>query len=344
MGATSIRIAGTGSFVPQHVVTNDTIARLIERYVRGKDAAWAREKLGVMERRFARPLEPRTGYPIGQIDELTLAHRAASAAIERAGIQAAALEGLWYVSCTQSENEQHFSRLALGLHAHLGLRAEAFAIELDAGCGGIVHAIATAAAQMQGAGLEHVLIVASNMASQFFRTWEAYAQSDAWLSMYIFGDGAGAAVLRQMPGKTAGILAAYTAADPTTPLMEFVQAADDPVPLYRIDGRTVARSFRTYARSALSELQRRYPFRLEDVRRFYFHQVNAIVLRSFIAELAIPEERVAIHIDRYGNLASAATLVLLDEDMRVGAIGADDLCVFCVVGAGTQYGAMLVQL
>src|SRR5204862_4179441 len=110
---------------------------------------------------------------------------------------ASALAGLWYVSCTQSQNEQHFSRLALGLHARLGLRADAFAIELDAGCGGAVHAIAIAAAQMQGAELEYVLVVASNMASQFFRSWETYAQNGAWLSMYIFGDGAGAAVLRQ---------------------------------------------------------------------------------------------------------------------------------------------------
>jgi 3-oxoacyl-[acyl-carrier-protein] synthase-3 len=342
--ATSIRIAGTGSFVPQHVITNDTIASLVERYVPGKDAAWAREKLGVLQRRFALPLDPTTGYPIGRIDEVTLGHRAASAAIDRAGIEASALAGLWYVSCTQSENEQHFSRLALGLHARLGLRADAFAIEIDAGCGGTVHAIAAAAAQMQGAGLEYVLVVASNMASQFFRNWETYAQNGAWLSMYIFGDGAGAAVLRQMPGNSVGILAAYTAADPRKHLMEFHRSADDPISIYRIDGRAVGQSFRTYSRSALSGLQRRYPYRLEDVRRFYFHQVNAIVLRSFIAELAISDERVAIHVDRYGNVASAATLVLLDEDLRRGAISVGDLCVFCVVGAGTQYGAMLVQL
>lgn len=341
---TSIRIAGTGSFVPDHVITNEMIAGLVERHLPGKGAAWARERLGILERRFALPLDPATGYPLGHMDELTLGHRAASAAIERAGIDASALQGVWYVSCTQSGHEQHFGRFALGLHARLGLRADAFALELDAGCGGAVQAIAAAAAQMRGADLEYVLVVASNMASQFFRNWETYVQTDTWLSMYIFGDGAGALVLRQIPGQAAGILATYTAADPHNPLMEFGQRGRSSAPVYRIHGRAVAQSFRTYARAAISQLQHRYSFRPEDVRRFYFHQVNALVLRSFVAQFPIAPERVPIHVDRYGNLASAATLVLLDEDIQREAVHVGDACIFCVVGAGAQYGAILVQL
>src|SRR5579863_2025428 len=99
---TSIRIAGTGSFVPEHIITNEVIGGLVERYFPGKGAVWAREKLGILERRFALPLEPATGNPIGCFDELTLACRAASTAISRAGIEASALQGLWYISCTQS--------------------------------------------------------------------------------------------------------------------------------------------------------------------------------------------------------------------------------------------------
>jgi len=55
-------------------------------------------------------------------------------------------------------------------------------------------------------------------------------------------------------------------------------------------------------------------------------------------------ERVAIHVDRHGNLAAAATLALLDEDIREGRVENGDLCVFCTVGAGAQYGAMLIRL
>jgi 3-oxoacyl-[acyl-carrier-protein] synthase III len=312
--------------------------------VPGKGAAWAAAKLGVRERRFAVPLSPLTGYPVGRAAELDLAARAATAALERAVIEASEIDGLWYVSCTQSDAERHFGRMALGLHRRLGLRPEAFALELDAGCGGAVHAIAAAMAQMRGADLRRTLITATNMPSQYFAHWAAYAQSGAWLSMYLFGDGAGAVVLEQSDDAAGGILAAYTAVDPNNPLMAFACPEGQTAPLYLIDGRGVALGFRGYARAALEALRCRHPFRLDDIRRFYFHQVNAVILRQFVGELGIPEERVAIHVDRYGNLASAATLVLLDEDIRLGVVGAGDLCVVCTVGAGAQYGALLLEI
>lgn len=340
----SIRIAGTGSSVPKYAVSTSFIGELVERHVPDKGAAWATAKLGVRERRFAVPLDPVSGHPMGAGRELDLAVGAARAAIVSADIAPDAVDGLWYVSCTQSEAERHFGRLALGLHRRLGLRPEAFAFELDAGCGGSVHAIVAAMAQMRGADLRRTLIVASNMPSQYFEHWEAYGQNGAWLSMYLFGDGAGALVLERADIDAGGILAVYTAVDPSNPLMAFGHTASQSTPLYLIDGRGVALGFRRYAAAALDALRSRHPFQFSDVRRFYFHQVNAVVLRQFVADLSIPEDRVPIHVDRYGNLASAATLVLLDEDIRVGIVSAGDLCVMCTVGAGAQYGAVLFEV
>lgn len=340
--ATAIGIAGTGSFLPEHVVSTAQIGSLVERYAPDKGAAWAEARLGVRERRFPVPLDPITGHPIGAGDELAMAENAARAAIAAAHIEAADLTGLWYVSCTQFEDQRHFSRLAFGLHARLGLRADAFALELDAGCGGAIQAIVSAAAQMRGAALDYVLIVAVNMPSQYFREWEAYAQAGAWLSMYLFADGAGAAVLRRSEGRN-GILAAYTASDPTNPLMSFARYGQG-IPMYVIDGRAVALGFRRYVCEALEKLRDRYPFQLDEVSRFYFHQVNGIVLQNFVAELGISTSRVPMHVARYGNLASAATLVLLDEDLRNGIAKPGDRCVMCAVGAGAQYGALLIEL
>lgn len=340
--ASSIGIAGTGSFLPEHTVSTALIGALVERYAPGKGAPWAEARLGVSERRFAVQLDPMTGHPIGASDELAMAESAARAALEASAIRPRDLDGLWYVSCTQSADQRHFSRLAFGLHARLGLRADAFALELDAGCGGAIQAVASAAAQMQGAALDYVLIVAVNMPSQYFSDWEAYAQTGAWLSMYLFADGAGAAVLRRSE-RSNGILAAYTACDPTNPLMSFARVGQS-LPMYMIDGRAVALGFRKYVCEALERLRDRHPFCLDEVTRFYFHQVNAIVLQNFVAELGIPPERVPMHVARYGNLASAATLVLLDEDFRTGIVKPGDRCVLCAVGAGAQYGALLVEL
>ncbi len=65
---------------------------------------------------------------------------------------------------------------------------------------------------------------------------------------------------------------------------------------------------------------------------------------KFVEKMGLPMDRVAMHVERYGNVAAAATLVLMDEDRRQGRTRTGDLCVVCTVGAGAQFGAMLVKL
>ena len=330
--------------MPSTVIPNSMIASLVERYEPGKGAAWAEEKLGIRERRFMASLDSTSGRPTGDSDEVSLAEQAARRALDDAGLTPDSVGGLWYVSCTQSDDRQHFSATAHELHRRLGLPADALALEMDAGCGGALHAIAHARRLLLGGAAGSLLVIASNGPSKFYMDWESYLESGAWLSMYVFGDGAGAAVLSAAQGGSGpGILCTYTAVDPSQPLME-MRSAGRSRPVYYIDGRGVAVSFGVYASRALSELRSRHPFELGAVSRFYFHQVNGKVLERFIAGAGIPADKVATHVDRYGNMAAAATLVLLDEDRKAGRVHAGDLCVFCTVGAGAQYGAMLVRL
>lgn len=341
-----VRIAGTGSFVPAPVVTNELIAALIARREPGKGAAWAYEKLGIRERRFMSALDEETGRPNSCTDEIDMAEAAARQAIESSGLLPHDIHGLWYVSCTQTQDRQHFSAMAYELHRRLALPEDAVALEMDAGCGGAVHAIIYGRRLLSGSGMGNLLIVASNGPSTFYADWEAYVDSGAWLSMYIFGDGAGAVLLESSTDTdtSRGILETYAAIDPTQRLMEFRPVPGAHVPVYYIDGRAVAATFGTYARAALLELQKRKGFRFSDIDRFYFHQVNGRVLQRFVDDMGIPSEKVATHVERYGNMAAAATLVLLDEDRRAGAVRDGDLCIFCTVGAGAQYGAALVCL
>ncbi len=65
---------------------------------------------------------------------------------------------------------------------------------------------------------------------------------------------------------------------------------------------------------------------------------------KFVDKMGFPPERVAVHVERYGNIAAAATLALLDEDRAQGAVADGDLVVFCTVGAGAQFGAALIRL
>ena len=95
---------------------------------------------------------------------------------------------------------------------------------------------------------------------------------------------------------------------------------------------------------AIRGLQARCPFELADVDRFYFHQANKRVLEDFAKQLGIPLDKVAINVDRYGNLSAAATPVLFDEDLKNQRVGTGDLCLFSAVGAGTHYGAFLYRV
>lgn len=340
-----IRIAGTGSLVPDGVIPNNVIASLVTRHDKDKGADWAFEKLGIRERRFMTALDAQTGRPVASTDEINIAEAAAREAIDDAGLSPRKIDGLWYVTCTQPRERQHFSLMAHELHRRLGLPSHATSLEMDAGCGGALHAIAHARHMLLGSGADTMLVVASNGPSKFYADWEAYVASGAWLSMYIFGDGAGAVVLRVTHQDNGpGIIGAYTAVDPAEPLMEFRLAPGAELPVYYIDGRAVAATFGIYARRALTELQRLYRFDFADIARFYFHQVNGRILQRFVDEMGIPSAKVATHVERYGNMAAAATLVLLDEDRRAGVVREGDLCVFCTVGAGAQYGAMLVRL
>ena len=338
-----IGVAGTGSHVPATIITNQDLAGLINQ--EGKGADWARQKLGIEGRRFMTPLDCR-GRPTAEADELDMAEMAARNALASAAISPAQVDGLWYVSCTQQGYaRRHFSRSAFELHQRLGLRSEAVPIEMDAGCGGALHAMVLGGRMMAGGGMDTMLVVAANAPSRYYGSWESYVAADVWLSMYIFGDGAGAMVLRRSEHIPSGsrIVASYLGVDPNQPLMSYEPRSSDES-LYVIDARSVANSFGIYAKQALEGLQREHAFEFGDIARFYFHQVNGMVLMKFVEKMGLPPERVAMHVERYGNIAAAAMLVLLDEDRKKGIVGDGDLVVFCTVGAGAQFGAALVRL
>ena len=334
-----VSIVGTGSYVPPHIHDNERMARVVGQ----KDAAWVTDLLGITTRRFMTPISSQTGTPETEVDELDMAVAAARQAMADAGVKPEEVGLLWYITCTQPDGRRHFSRMAMQLHERLGLRPEALPIEMDAGCGGSLHALNLAKQQLAGSESEVALVVSSNCPSQFMDRND-YQKTGAWLSMYIFGDGAGAMVLRKSDGRERGILASYLAVDPSSPLMRFESRIPGVDPVYEIDAKQVAKSFGRYAWQAIEALMKVHPFSLADIQRFYFHQVNPKVLRRFLEQRNIPLDRTPINAERYGNTAAAATFILLDEDRHEGRVKEGDLVLFCTIGAGAQYGATLVRL
>ncbi|MBI2458990.1 MAG: 3-oxoacyl-ACP synthase III family protein [Parcubacteria group bacterium] len=337
-----VRIAGTGSFIPKEIYTNEEMVSIVKQ----KNSEWIYKNLGIKERRFAGRIESLIGtadkHEIGDLD---MAYFAALEAIKDADLKPDEIDGLWYVTCTQDLEEYcHFSRAAIELHSRLELSSHAFAFEIDSGCGGTMQAIGISNDMIKGDDKINILVVASNKPSGQFNNLDSYIKTGAWLSAYVFGDGAGAMILqRSLNGKT-GIIATYYGADGSHPLMYYHKKSGADTPVYEIDAKAVKELFPALMKRSLNGLMKKYSFELDEVKRFYFHQANYWVLKSFANFLEVPFERVAVNVDKYGNLSAASTLVLLNEDRRNGIVKENDLVLFCAVGAGAHYGAFLVRL
>lgn len=336
------KIIGTGSYLPPHIITNEDITGIIGE----KNAQWLHRRTGIETRRFASPICRETGRALEQVDELDMAEAAARAAIENAGIDLNEINGLWFVTCTGPPSKIRFSRMAIELKGRLGLNEDAYATQIDSGCGGIMIAASCAHDMILGNSRNTVLIVASNATSPWLDV-ELYKKAESWLSPYIFGDGAGAMILQKTSQNGKGIQATYYAADPSHPLMYFhdreAVGFDFGNPVYEIDAHAVRDAYAQLMTKAITKLREKHPFHLSDVNRFYFHQANRRLIEQFSELIGAPLEKVAMNVHKYGNLSAASTLVLLDEDRRSGLVKEGETALFCAVGAGIHYGSFLVR-
>jgi 3-oxoacyl-[acyl-carrier-protein] synthase III len=113
-----------------------------------------------------------------------------------------------------------------------------------------------------------------------------------------------------------------------------------------VDGKLVAERFPGYMQRCIEEALRPYPSLRHEVKRYYLHQANKRLVEGFAEQAGLPCERVAMHMDRYGNTSAAGTLILLAEDLADGNVrlGSGDLVLFAAIGAGVHYGGQLVRL
>ena len=363
------RIIGAGSFVPERVIDNARITAAIP----GWTAEKITRKTGIEERRFLWDFDDRTGRPIVPPDDgstwprtgTDMAEIALRRALDMAGVDAGELDGIFLV--TASPDEPSFCHDAVLLHHRLGCRPEAFATVVDSGCGGALYTMDHARRMLEHGAYRTVAIVAPTLASAYLDR-DVYTSSlpiggrllDAALTMYLFGDGAGAIVLRAEPRSgddesRLGILASASGTD----CVELVVhrgggAMRPPYPsrstlahhAFIVNGTLVAERFPEYMRRGIEAVTNEFPHLVPDIRRYYLHQANKRLVEGFAREAKLPIERVAMHMDRYGNTSAAGTLILLAEDLAGGMVklGRGDLVLFAAIGAGVHWGAQLVRL
>ena len=363
-GARGVRLIGAGAFVPSRAVDNADITQAIP----GWSADWIAEKTEIRERRFLWELDAKAGVtvappatagePVCNTDMCEVALRRA---MEMAGIQGHELDAVFVVTCTP--DRVNFSYDAMEVHRRVGCRPDTYALLIDDGCGGTPYVTDMVYRMIRSGAIHTAAIIGSAFTSALVdrEVWTGDVASGpgrkrlpAAFGAYVFGDGAGAIILRGDGRPGEGVLSSMSGNDYLQlvirragglehRLSAVENRADE---AFVVDGHLVAKSYPTYMRACIDGVLAERPELTDQVKRYYFHQPNKRLMDHFIRQAGLPADRVACNVDRYGNTSAAGMLILLAEDLEAGvtSLGSGDLVLIAAVGANVHYGGQLIRL
>lgn len=342
MNSIGVRITGTGSFLPPRVVTNDQLAYLAVK------PSWVDKHFGIQTRHMS--WDPEARKMDSQFHDGDLAFEAAKRALEMAKVMSKDLDLIVRITCTPEY--LHFPDSACMLHGRLDASRDCAAFSLDSGCGGLVYALNIVTGMIRGGdGIRRALVVPSNTSSPFHTRWDPEEPRRQALEGVLFGDGASALVLERTDDPTRGILSAHMGAWPVCdPISYPAGGSRNPTIAdnwreheYRLDPKAVKRESPFHFKLTLESILAKAKLAIPDINWFLFHQVNFRILQKMSAEFGIPWSKMLVNADRYGNTSAASIGILMDEAVREGKFRAGDRILMVAVGAGWQYGSVLVR-
>ena len=322
----AISITGLGSYMPDHVLTNDDLSTMMDT-----NDEWIRERTGIRERRIAEPEQA--------LSDLCLP--AAREALADAGLEGSEIDLIIVATVTP---DMAFPSTAAILADQLGAGAAA-AYDLSAGCTGFMYAVAQGYGMLAG-GLAHkALIVGGDVLSKIM-DW-----SDRSTAV-LFGDGAGAVVLERVAD--GGFLGFELGADGSGGPQLYLPAGGSRTPasaesveegqhFVHMNGREVfkfaTRVLVSSAEAVLTECGRS----IEDVDVYVPHQANVRIIEHARQKLGIPEEKTVVDVDRYGNTSSGSIPLALGDAKADGRLRAGQLVLMTGMGAGLTWGSGLIE-
>jgi len=324
----AVEIAGTGAYLPERVVTNEELSRTVDT-----SDEWIRQRTGIRERRFADPGK----------SSLYMATSAAQAALLDAGV---APEQVDLILCATITPEHILPSTACELQAALGC-GWVPAYDMSAACSGYVWGFINACQYVEVGTAQTALLVG-------VETLTAITDMQDRATCVLFGDGAGAVVLRKSTSPQRRILAARLGADGGRGKLIWVPAGGAAEPAsartvnerlhyMRMHGREVYKFAVTQMCQIMSETAEDAGVSLADVALVIPHQSNLRIIESACEKAHVPLERVLINIDRYGNTSSASVGIGLDEARRTGRVRPGDLVMLVAFGAGLTWGSVLLR-
>lgn len=317
-------IAGVGGQLPERVMTNDELAKTVET-----SDEWIRSRSGIGQRHLA-----------GE-GELTsdLATAAAWKAMDQAGLKPRDI-GLIIVATVTPDKT--FPSTAVFVQQKLGV-PPCIAFDVSAACAGFIYGLNVAHGFISSGQVKNALVIGAENLSCFL-DWDDRA------TCVLFGDGAGAVVLRGEPPRTArrprGVLATYLAADGR--LADHLYADGGPastqtVGKVRMNGKEVFRNAVEEISNAVFEVTERAQVGRDEIDWFVPHQANIRIIQSCAKRLSLDESRVIVTIEKHANTSSASIPLALEAGVLDGRIEREQLLVFAALGGGLAWGSALVR-
>lgn len=320
-------IVGWGKYLPENVVTNDDLAKIMDT-----SDDWIKSRTGISERRFAAKDESTS----------TMSITAAKLALDRARIAPSAVDIIIVATITP---DHFFPSTAALVQDALGA-TNAAAFDLNAACAGFIYGVSMATSMIQAGAAKVIIVIGAETLSRILDVQDRGTYP-------LFGDGAGAVVLKADP-TPGGILSTVLGADGSGAEHLIVPAGGSKLPasqetldqrlhFMQMNGREVYRFATRVMGKAAKEACDKAGVNVENINLFVPHQANIRIIESASKQLKVSEDKVFTNLDKYGNTSAASIPIALCEAIEQGRVKTKDKIVMVGFGAGLTWGATVVD-
>ena len=323
MGKINAVISGIGGYVPDYVLNNEELSRMVDT-----SDEWIMTRVGIKERRILTEEGLGTSY---------LARKAAKQLIQKTGVDPDTIDALIVTTTTPDYKFPSTASIVLG---KLGLK-NAFAFDFEAACCGFLYSLDVAASMIQSGRYKKIIVIGADKMSSLVDYQDR-------ATCVLFGDGAGAVLVEASEEEGVGVQNSYLRTDGKGLPFLHMKAGGSVCPashftvdhrlhyLYQ-EGRTVFRYAVTDMSNDVAEIMKRNNLTADDVKWVVPHEANLRIIEAVTKRVGIPMEKVMVNIQHYGN-TSAATIPLARWDFEKELKKGDNI-VFTAFGAGFVHGA-----
>ncbi len=324
----TVSIVGTGSYVPDRVLTNEDLSAIVDT-----NDEWITSRTGIKTRRIAAK------------DECTsdMAARAALEAMKQAGVKPEEIDLILVATATP---DMMFPATACFVQTKIGA-SKAACLDVSAACAGFLFALEIGQQFITSHTYETVLVIGAEKLSSITNWTDRN-------TCVLFGDGAGAAILRHRDESTHGVISTHIGSDGQYADILFMPGGGCRTPItaenahqhlqtIHMSGKDVYKQAVISMLDASKKALDKAGLTIDDISCIIPHQANIRIIEAIADRLKIPLDRFFINLDRFGNTSAAAVAIALDEANRSGRLKQGDYILMVVFGGGLTWASSVIE-